>query len=311
MAAFDAAEELLGNYTEERSDEWVDVWLEVLIDGRAHLYNSHCEPERAKKVLARARPVAQARGSPNRKAGLFVQLGTQRIIDCGGHFDEDTVVLARDALQAAEQGADEHVLAICLTCLGEALLNNGELVEAEDKLKAGLAALERLDDPQLRAWALSLLCVLAVRRRDVEAVRSLSRQVRDAAVRSEMPPWLAAATATEAWVAWKDGRPQEVVGLASEARELSRTLGDLAPALLTQFEGLWLWPLISVHLASGHFAAAVEAACWVVESPLLRPPDEIVSLVRGAKEALDCKEGKRATRMLSQAVELASQLGYC
>jgi hypothetical protein len=49
----------------------------------------------------------------------------------------------------------------------------------------------------------------------------------------------------------------------------------------------------------------------VLESPLLRPPDEIASLVRGAKEAWDYKEEKRATRMLSQAVELASQLGYC
>jgi len=311
MAAFDAAEELLGNYTEERSDEWVDVWLEVLIDGRAHLYNSHCEPERAIEVLARARPVAQGRGSPNRKAGLFVQLATHRTIDCGGHFDEDTVALARDALRAAEQGADEHVLAICLTCLGETLLHNGELVEAEENLKAGLVALERVNDSQLRAWALSLLCVLEVRRRDVEAVRSLSRLARDAAVSAEMPAWLAAATATEAWVAWKDGRPQEVVGLASEARELSRTLGDLAPALLAQFEGLWLWPLISVHLASEHSAAAVEAACRVLESPLFRPPDEIASLVRGAKEAWACKDRKRATRMLSQALELASQLGYC
>jgi class 3 adenylate cyclase/tetratricopeptide (TPR) repeat protein len=311
MAAFDVAEELLGNYTEERSDEWVDVWLEVLIDGRAHLYNSYCEPERAIKVLSRARPVAQTRGSPNRKAGLFVQLGTQRIIDCGGHFDEGTVALARDALEAAEKGADEHVLAICLTWLGETLLHNGELVEAEEKLKAGLAVLERVDDPHHRGWCLCLCCLLEVRRRDVEAVRSLSRHVGETGISAEMPMWLAAATATEAWIAWKDGRPQEVVGLASEARELSRTLGDLAHALLPQFEGLWLWPLISVHLSSGQFAAAVEAACWVLESPLLRPPDEIASLVRGAKEAWDYKEEKRATRMLSQAVELASQLGYC
>jgi hypothetical protein len=46
-------------------------------------------------------------------------------------------------------------------------------------------------------------------------------------------------------------------------------------------------------------------------SPLFRPPDEVVSLARGAKEAWDYKSTKRVTRMLSQAVELASQLGYC
>ena len=178
MVALDAAEGLLGDYTEERSDEWVDIWLEVLIDGRTNLHNWWCEPERAIEVLARARPVAEARGSPSRKAGLFLQLATQRIIDCGGQFDQGTVVLMRIALQAAEQGANEHLLAICLTAMGEALLNNGELVEADEKLKAGLAVHERVNDPQHRAWCLFLRCLLDVRRQDVEAVRSLSRQAR-------------------------------------------------------------------------------------------------------------------------------------
>ncbi|MGD0639080.1 MAG: AAA family ATPase, partial [Nitrososphaerales archaeon] len=144
-AAFDAAEELLGNYTEERSDEWVDIWLEVLIDGRAHLHNWFSEPARAVEVLARARPVAEARGSPSRKAALFVHLAGQRMREQGGQFDQDTVALARRGLQAAEAGTDEHVLAICLAALGEALLYNGELVEADEKLNAGLAALERVD----------------------------------------------------------------------------------------------------------------------------------------------------------------------
>ena len=192
------------------------------------------------------------------------------------------------------------MLAICLTALGKALLYNGELVEADEKLKAGLAALERVDDPQDRAWCLCVLCLLEVRRRDPEAVRSLSRQARDAAISAEMPLWSAAATATEAWIAWKDGRPQEVVDLAREARELSLTLSHLAPALISQFEGLWLWPLISVHLASGHIAAAVETACWVLESPPLRPPDEVVSLVRGAKEAWDCKEENEQRECLAK-----------
>ncbi len=242
---------------------------------------------------------------------MFVQLISRRIVDRGGQSDEETVELARSAVQAAEQGADQHVLGICLTALGRALLYNGELVDAEEKLKAGLAALERVDDPQARAWCLCALRILYVRRRDPDAVRSLSRQARDAAMGAEMPLWSAAATATEAWIAWKDGRSQEVVDLAREARELSLMLSHLAPALIPPFEGLWLWPLISVHLAAGHIAAAVETACWVLESPLLRPPDEVMSLVRSAKEAWDHEEVERATRMLSQAVKLATNLGYC
>ncbi len=299
MAAFDAAEELLGNYTEERSDEWVDIWLEVLIDGRAHLHNYYCERE------------PRNRGPCSRKASRRSEGVTQsqsRLVRATYRSADDRPrwpIRRRHGRPRAQgstggrRGADEHVLAICIAALGEALLHNGELVEADEKLKAGLAALERVDDPQNRAWCLHVRCLLEVRRGDVEAVRSLSGQAREAAIRAENPRWSAAATATAAWIAWKDGRTQDVVGLAREARELSLTLSHLAPALLPHFEGLWLWPLISVHLGSGRPAAAVEAAGRVLEPHLLRTPDEIVSLVRAAKEAWDHDEVARAMRMLA------------
>ena len=71
MAAFDAAEELLGDYMEERSQEWVGIWLELLIDGRGHLHFWRSEPEQLAAVLARAKPVAEVRGSPSRKSGCL------------------------------------------------------------------------------------------------------------------------------------------------------------------------------------------------------------------------------------------------
>jgi len=37
LAAFDAAEELLGEHPWDKGDAWADVWLEVMVDGRAQL----------------------------------------------------------------------------------------------------------------------------------------------------------------------------------------------------------------------------------------------------------------------------------
>jgi hypothetical protein len=217
----------------------------------------------------------------------------------------------RSALEVAEQGANDHEYAICITALGEALLNNGELAEAKKNLEAGLAGLERVDDSSSRAWCLWLLCRLEVRRQDVEAVRSLSSQARNAGMNAKMPVWLAAVTAVETWIAWKDGRPQEVVRLAREAGELYATSSHLAPALIPQFPGMLLWPLIFVHLASSDVTAAVEAAAELVLDPSLSAPDELASLVRNATKAWGHHREKEAAKILSEGLELASQLGYC
>jgi len=311
LAAFDAAEELLGEYTDERSDEWVDTWLEVLIDGRANLHNWRCEPDRAREALARARPVAEALGSPSRRAGLFMQLMTNRNI-VHGWGGEEGVALMRQSVQAAEEGSDEHVLAICLTGLGNALLRHGELAEAGEKFEAGLAVAERIDNPQIRSWCLCQHCLLEIRRHDVEAVRSLSRQARAAANSAGMTLWLAAASAAEAWVAWKDSRPQEVVRLACEVRELSRDLAQLPREQIRQFEGPWLWPLVSVHLGSGELAMAVQASCQVLDPTMLgQPVEQFVSLVGRAKDAWDQGQENIAAKLLSEVVELASELGVC
>ena len=74
IAAFDAADELLGSEREDHDEEWVDVWLELQVDGRANLYQWNDELERDAAVLARAQPVVEARGSTGRKAAFYVQL---------------------------------------------------------------------------------------------------------------------------------------------------------------------------------------------------------------------------------------------
>ena len=60
LVAFNTANELLGDDPHGKDDEWVDLWLEVQSDGLSSLYYWGNEPEKAKAVLEKARPVADA-----------------------------------------------------------------------------------------------------------------------------------------------------------------------------------------------------------------------------------------------------------
>ena len=65
----ESADLLLGEHPEDHNEETVDLWLEVQLAGRAYLHYWRNEPEAAAAVLARARPVVEARGTPARRQG--------------------------------------------------------------------------------------------------------------------------------------------------------------------------------------------------------------------------------------------------
>jgi len=302
IGAFEAAEQLLGDCSEEFDEEQSDLWLEVQVDGRANLHYWWNEPERGAEVLAKARPVLEARGSPTRKAGFYLQLANQRAWAARHRIDEEMLENARTGVSAAEEGGVEYDLANAVMILGLLLLWHGDLAEAQEKLEASRVIWEHIGDP---LFPLSYLNLAAVRRHDVEAVRSLSGQVLTLAQAAEDPRHLTLAKATMAWVAWRDGRPADVVAIANEALELWGTTAASYPCKL-----LCLWPLIAVHLSAGQVAEAVEASRQLLMPPQIRFPDELESLVEWVVAKWDSGEGDQAAHKLADALELAERLGY-
>ena len=305
IAAFDAADELLGNSPEGQNDEWVEVWLEVQVDGRANLHYWYNEPEKAAIVLERARPVVEARGSPLNKAAFYVEFACVLAREMRFRIDDEALTYARRALLAAEEGVGEHDMATCVGNLGEYLFWHGDLDEAQEKCEAALAMGERIGDRFRTTDCLCWLSLIFLRRHDVEAVRSLSARALAAATDAKYPMYVAAARAAMAWVAWKDDRFDDVVDLATEALELWATI-----SVTFHVQGVCLWPLMAVRLASGQVSEAVDAGCRVLEPPQHRLPDELESLLTAAKVAWDQNEHALAARKLSEALGLASQLGY-
>jgi eukaryotic-like serine/threonine-protein kinase len=305
MAAFDRADELLGDDLQNQEQEAVDLWLQVQLDGRALVHYWRNEPDKGEAALAAARPVVLARGTPARRTMFHWTFALQRARVTRYRIDEDILANSRAAVAAAQEGGREPDLALMIFTLGFVLLWHGDLAEAHERLEASLAIVERIGDPVLRARCLCYLDVVALRRHDVEAVRSLSPQAMAAGEAASCPEYVAAAKAMQAWVAWRDQRLEDVVTLAGEALELWGTT-------VVSYSWYWLclWPLIAVHLASGKIGEAAEAAGMMLVPPQQRLPDELESTVQTAVDAWEKGEVRLAEVRLREAVALAERLRY-
>jgi class 3 adenylate cyclase/tetratricopeptide (TPR) repeat protein len=305
MAAFDAADELLGEHPEDQDQATVDLWLEVQLDGRAYVHYWRDEPDQGAAALAAARPVVEARGTPARRQTFHMNFALQRMRENRYRVDDEVVDNMRAAVSAAREGGHEHDIAFTLFGLGFSLLWRGDLAEAQERMEASLAIVERIGDLVLRARCLCYLNVAALRRHDIEAVRVLAPLAMAAGDAASYPEYVAAAKATQAWVTWQGGPPADVVTLAAEALELWGTT-------VVSYSWYWLclWPLIAVRLASGQVAQALEASRQLLVPPQQRLPDELESMVQSAIAAWDNTEQDLAGQRLGEALELAQQLRY-
>ena len=305
MAAFDKADELLGDNIQDEEQEVVDLWLELQLDGRAQVHYWRNEPDKGATVLAAARPVVEARGTSHRRQNFYSTVAYQRARQTRYRIDDDILTNMRAALAAAREGNHQRDLGFAFFGLGFALLWHGDLAEAEELLERSRAIAEREGDLVLQTRSLCYLCVTALRRHDLEAVRSLSPKAMSAGEAASYPEYVAAAKATQAWVAWRDERLEDVVRLAGEALELWGTT-------VVSYSWYWLclWPLIAVRLAGEQLGEAVEAARRLLLAPQQRLPDDLESAVQRALEAWEHGDARLSGERLREAVTLAERLHY-
>jgi tetratricopeptide (TPR) repeat protein len=302
LVAFDNAEVFLGNQT-NHDRAAAELWLEIQLDGRAQLHYWRDEPGRAAAVLDVARPVVDGRGSPLMREKFYLGLAMQRARQQRYRVDEEILANSRKALAAARQGAPEHRVAWAVLALGCFLLWHGDLPEAEEQLTESLVIVDRIGDVVLRARCLCYLNMTAVRRHDVEAVRSLAPEAMAAGEDAGYPEYVACAIATNAWLAWRDERYEDVVTLASAALDLWGTTVVKFP-----WYCLCLWPLIGARLSAGEIDEAVAASRQLLVPPQQRLPDELESMLLSVRTAWDGEDRAGAAEKLAAALGLAWEL---
>ncbi len=216
-----------------------------------------------------------------------------------------SVAVARALGPATETEPNESQRCFALSRLGMVLTWHGDLAEAQEVLEQALASALRMGGPGARGGVLVELAANALRRGDVEVVRELASQAREAASAGGLLYYVAAATALQAWVAWRDQQVGQALALGAQALEL----WEAGPQSWS-FQCLALWPLAGAHLDAGHIAEAVGAARRLLEPTQARLPDELDAAVQAACGAWDNADPELASRLLADAVQLARDLGY-
>ncbi len=305
IAAFDAAEELLGEDPGGQDQARADLWLELQLDGRTALHYWRNEPALGTAVLERAGPVVETRGNVTHRKTFYESLVMQRLRETRYRIDDEILANARAALAAAEEVSGEADLSWAVFMLGFCLLWNGDLSEAREQLEVVLAISERIGDVVLRARALCYLNVTALRGHDADEVRRLTPQAMAAAVAAAYPEYVAAANAASSWLAWQEQRPDEAIRFGEEALKLWSTT-----IVSYSWYSLCLWPMIAARLRAGQIAEAVDLSRQLLVPPQQRLPDDLESLVEQAGVAWEEKRSQIAAEKLAEALELAAALGW-
>jgi tetratricopeptide (TPR) repeat protein len=303
--AFDAAEALLGDDPAAMDDATADQWLEMMLDGRADMHVMRFEPDLVLAAVERARPVLEARGTPARRY-VFGRLFTQqRVFRNRFRVDDADVASLYRSVEIARHTGEVKDLAYATQFLGWGLWLHGDLTEAAEQMNKALAMAERIGETFLRGAALLALTLTALRRHDTEEVRALLP--RAAAAAGDSVDRIPGITAVQAWLAWQDGRPDDVIRLSGRVMELDLT--TIAAGARYQW-WVYLFPLIAVRLAEGSIEEAVAAARRMLDPTQQLLPDDLTATLDAASEAWDRDDRAAAARHLKAALAIAREHHY-
>jgi predicted ATPase len=304
-AAWDAAEALLGENAGERDAATAREWLELMVDGRACQYTHQNQPERALATLAAVRPVLEAVGPPATTYSFYLHLVMARVMQNGYQANEADLADLHRGLAAATQ-SEEKDAGYATFFVGQFLWLLGDLAQAEEYLQRALAMAERIGESTLIGNSLLGLALTALRRHDAEGIRVLLPRVLATADAMVSADYLAGARSCQAWLAWQDGRRDDVIKLS----------GELVALRTTPVKDPWayyglvhLWPLVAAHLDAGDVAAAI-AAVRVLPRYAPPLPAGLAETIAAALTAWDAAQPAPARDHLTTALTQARTLRY-
>jgi DNA-binding SARP family transcriptional activator len=302
--ALGTADGLLEGACEKETDEWARTWVDVqLMRGFNYFYN---DPELLGSVIARARPLVEARAGPKQRADFYTQVGYQRAAAQRFVVDDDVMGFFLDAWRVVEEAGleDDIETNFVRAGVGYFRLIQGDVVTGQEILEAVVALARRAGDRSMELTCLPCLAWARLRQHDVVGARELARQ--SASPDIALPfPFPEMARAVLSWVAWKEDRYSEVEELAGEV--LETTHGGEPPF---PFAWICLWPLIAVRLAEGRTSEAITAARELLQPPQMRLPAELEESLAAALAAWEADKHALAGERLRKSVVLAERLSF-
>jgi tetratricopeptide (TPR) repeat protein len=136
-------------------------------------------------------------------------------------------------------------------------------------------------------------------------VKEMAALLGDLASAMALPENVGVATGAMAWVAWKEGRLDEVETLAQQALESWESSVRRYPV-----DWLCLLPFMSVQLCAGRYGEAIAATRRLLAPHQMRLPDELEAAVECAIASWDAGQADLAARRLEKALKLAEELNF-
>jgi hypothetical protein len=312
-AALDSAAALLAldavqaGDPDRTDDATADQWLELMIDGRAELHAMRFEPDRALAVLEEASPVLESRGTPARKTAFYRLRTTQKMLRNRLRVDEEDIASLRVSVVEAEQSGEEKDVGYASDFLGWALWLRGDLSAATTELTRALKVADRIGETHLRDLALLSLSTNALRRHDAAAMRRLLPKAFAAAEPgANGDRRVAGRLGCSAWLAWQDGRNDEVIRLAGEIERFNPSTRGSG----LMYRWVYLFPLLAVRLQAGQTEAAVGAARQITDPSQMWLPDDLTDALDSAGESWDQGDASLTVERLNEALALARAHHY-
>jgi len=302
--AYDLAENVLGKEAIESVQEWWQEWIEIQND-RMWLHYWQAQFHQIAELANKARSAVEQYGTPDLRSRFFQGLVIMAQRRDRYVISEETMVHAKACLEAIQESGKPSGKALAQFALGFNHLWRGELDGAEEYMQAALKLAERIGDVVVQSRCLTYLTVLYRKRGQIEEVQRYISRALDVATAGNMLEYISTAKANLAWVKW-------YVGNLSEAQENGRIALEMwqqAP-LVYPFKWTALWPLISVAHSQHQVSEAVDYARNLLEPTQQRLPDALTALLEDTIESLEGGETEAAYTYLTQAIELAQELGW-
>ena len=296
-------EQALGPAGPAPEPQWLSAWLAVQAQRMGILYWLNDVQEYA-KLIERVRPVVEAHGSAEQRAGFFLNLLGLALRQNRYLVSDENLEIAR-AVTAAVRESEASPLWWAVFNLGFSLLWHGDLDEAEAVLHDSLAESERRGDATTRSRSLTYLMVVARMRGDVAGVRDAIPSVIESAREASLPEYEAIAIANRAWVGWRTGEEDKAAGDARAALDIWEKL-----PVRYFYDWMALWPLVAIALAAGRPAEAVEHARGMLPATQQELRQPLRSLVEDAVQRWDAGQPAESQQVLRGAVDTATTLGY-
>jgi class 3 adenylate cyclase/tetratricopeptide (TPR) repeat protein len=306
LAHLEQAKKLLPPDPIDADQATFDQWFSTM-ERWSEYHRWRGQPDEVLAVFDQMGPAVEARGSVHQRALLLREKAQARAALAGYRVSEEHMAdLARAVEMVDACEPDPYQLGVFHMYLSYFAFMRGDIKLSNKHVDISLAMADRRGLAQLRAASMVIRPLTALRAHDTDAVRELGPAAVAACEWIGYPEWVAMAKGTLAWLAFQEGRSEDVLALAAECDELN---GE-AHGVERFVNWVRLWPVVAVHLAAGRVEPAVDAARQMIDPSQQRFEPELESLVTSACQAWDDAEAGRAEKALNDAVAMARHLRY-